>query len=90
MALTSEQEEKIAQIIEAFDNGKRLSDLPNVSGDEPVQLVLRSPRRGRGKARKPRWPRCCPTQRKQSSYGVEFDTTVSSPDLYEGWKHRPA
>ena len=30
MALTTEQEEKVAQIIEAFENGKRLSDLPNL------------------------------------------------------------
>ena len=41
MALTTEQEEKVAQIIEAFENGKRLSDLPNVSGTNPITSFVR-------------------------------------------------
>ena len=40
MALSAQEEEVIKQIIEAFQNGKRLSDLPNVSGTNPYNLFV--------------------------------------------------
>ena len=78
MALTSEQEEKIAQIIEAFDNGKRLSDLPNVSGTNPYNLYCEVLDED-GESKKAALAALLPYTEEQSSYGVEFDTTVSSP-----------
>ena len=39
MALTTEQEEKVLQMLNAFENGKRLSDLPNVKGTNPFDLI---------------------------------------------------
>lgn len=78
MALTTEQEEKIAQIIEAFDNGKRLSDLPDVSGTNPYNLYCEVLDED-GESKKAALATLLPYTEEQSSYGVEFDTTVSSP-----------
>lgn len=39
MALSTDEENKVREIIEAFTNGKRLSDLPNVSGNNPFNLL---------------------------------------------------
>ena len=39
MALSADEENKVREIIEAFTNGKRLSDLPNVSGNNPFNLL---------------------------------------------------
>ena len=40
MALTAAQEAILEQIIEAFQNGKRLSDLPDVKGTNPYNLLV--------------------------------------------------
>ena len=37
--MTAKQEAILEQIIEAFQNGKRLSDLPDVSGTNPFNLI---------------------------------------------------
>ena len=37
--MTAAQEAILEQIIEAFQNGKRLSDLPDVSGTNPFNLI---------------------------------------------------
>lgn len=76
--LTDEQEEKIAQIIEAFENGKRLSDLPNVSGTNPYKLYCEVLDED-GESKKAALASLLPYVEEQSSYGVEFDTSVSSP-----------
>ena len=78
MALTSEQEAIIEQIIEAFQNGKRLSDLPEAKGTNPYELyceVLDTD----GESKRAALAALLPYAEEQSSYGVEFDTTVSSP-----------
>ena len=38
MALTSDEESKVKQIITAFENGKRLSDLPEATGTNPFGM----------------------------------------------------
>lgn len=78
MAFTSEQEAKLSQIIEAFDNGKRLSDLPNVSGTNPYNLYCEVLDED-GESKKAALATLLPYVEEQSSYGVQFDTTVSSP-----------
>ena len=40
MALTPEQEAKVLQIITAFDNGKRLNELPHIGEVNPLELIV--------------------------------------------------
>lgn len=78
MAFTSEEESKIRSIIEAFENGKRLSDLPDVSGTNPYNLYCEVLDED-GESKKAALAALLPYTEEQSSYGVEFDTAVSSP-----------
>ena len=78
MAFTPEQEQKLLQIIEAFDNGKRLSDLPNVSGTNPYDLLVEVLDTD-GESKKAALASLLPYVEEQCSYGIEFDVTVSSP-----------
>ena len=76
MALTLEQEATLKQIIEAYQNGKRLSDLPDVSGENLYNLyceVLED-----GESKKAAIGTLLPYLEEQCSYGVQFDTTISS------------
>lgn len=76
MALTLEQEATLKQIIEAYQNGKRLSDLPDVSGENLYNLyceVLED-----GESKKASIGTLLPYLEEQCSYGVQFDTTISS------------
>lgn len=78
MALTQSQEGILEQIIEAYQNGKRLSDLPDVSGTNPFELyceVLDTD----GESKKATLASLLPYIEEDCSYGIEFDTAVSSP-----------
>lgn len=77
MALTSEQETILEQIIEAFQNGKRLSDLPNVSGTNPYNLYCEVLDED-GESKKAALGTLLPYLEEECSYGVQFDTTISS------------
>lgn len=76
--LTSAQEEVLVQIIEAFQNGKRLSDLPNVSGTNPYNLLVEVLDED-GESKKAALASLLPYMEEDCSYGIEFDTSVSSP-----------
>ena len=78
MALTSEQETILEQIIEAFQNGKRLSDLPNVSGTNPYNLYCEVLDED-GESKKAALGTLLPYLEEECSYGVQFDTTIASP-----------
>ena len=78
MALTTAQEEVLVQIIEAFQNGKRLSDLPNVSGTNPYNLLVEVLDED-GESKKAALASLLPYMEEDCSYGIEFDTSVSSP-----------
>jgi hypothetical protein len=78
MALTSAQESVLEQIIEAFQNGKRLSDLPDVKGTNPYNLLVEVLDED-GESKKAALASLLPYAEEQSSYGIEFDTSVSSP-----------
>lgn len=78
MAFTSEQESKLKEIIEAFENGKRLSDLPNVSGTNPFNLLCEVLDED-GESKKAALASLIPYVEEQCSYGIQFDTTVSTP-----------
>ncbi len=78
MAFTQAQEEVLKQLIEAFQNGKRLSDLPNVKGTNPYDLYLEVLDVD-GESKKAKLAALLPYLEEQCAYGVEFDTAVSSP-----------
>ena len=40
MAFSAEQEAMLLQIIEAYENGKRLNELPYVSGTNPFKMIV--------------------------------------------------
>lgn len=78
MAFTPEQETTLQQIIEAFNNGKRLSDLPNVSGTNPYNLFCEVLDED-GESKKAALATLLPYHEEESSYGIEFDITVGTP-----------
>lgn len=75
--LTSAQEAVLEQIIEAFQNGKRLVDLPDATGSNPFNLLVEVSENGESK--KAYLASMLPYVEAQAAYGIEFDTTVSSP-----------
>ncbi|MBP3443671.1 MAG: hypothetical protein J6J70_02970, partial [Methanocorpusculaceae archaeon] len=78
MALTAAQEAVLIQLIEAFQNGKRLSDLPNVKGTNPYDLYVEVLDTD-GESKKASLASLLPYLESQCAYGIEFDTSVSTP-----------
>lgn len=78
MALTTDQEKKLEQIISAFENGKRLSDLPYAQGTNPYKMLVEVLDED-GESKKAALASLLPYAADTCSYGVEFDVTVSSP-----------
>ena len=76
--LSEAQEAILEQIIEAFQNGKRLSDLPEVKGTNPYNLFCEVLDED-GESKKAALASLLPYLEDDCSYGVEFDITVSSP-----------
>lgn len=80
MSLTSEEESKVRAIIGAFDNGKRITDLPDVSGNNPFDLISEVID-STGESKKAILATMLPYVEEQCMYGIEYDVTVSSPDV---------
>ena len=78
MAFTSEQEETLKLVASAFENGKRLSDLPYASGTNPYNMMVEVLDED-GESKKAALASLLPYSEEQCSYGVEFDVTVSTP-----------
>lgn len=78
MAFSQAQEDVLKQLIEAFQNGKRLSDLPNVKGTNPYDLYLEVLDTD-GESKKAQLAALLPYLEEQCAYGIEFNTTVSTP-----------
>lgn len=78
MAFTTDEEAKLRQIISAFDNGKRLTDLPEVQGTNPFKLITEVLDED-GESKKAALATMLPYAEEQCAYGIEFDTTISSP-----------
>lgn len=78
MALTAAQEALVLQLLEAFQNGKRLSDLPEVRDTNPYNLVLEVLDTD-GESKKAKLASLLPYLEEECAYGVERDTAVSSP-----------
>lgn len=79
MALTPEEESKVKLVLDAFENGKRLSDLPLASGTNPYDMHVEVLDED-GESKKAALATLLPYAEEQCSYGVEFDITVSSPN----------
>ena len=77
MALTSTQETELLTLLEAFKNGKRTSDLPHASGDAPFDLITAVIEGGESK--QANLASLMPYVEESCAYGVQFDTSVSSP-----------
>lgn len=80
MALTTDEESKVRQIITAFENGKRLSDLAEVEGTNPFDLLCEVLDTD-GESKKAALATLLPYVEETCMYGIEYDTTVSSPDV---------
>lgn len=78
MALTTAQEQVLVQIIEAFQNGKRLSDLPDVKGTNPYNLLVEVLDED-GESKKAALAALLPYAEESCSYGVSHVDSVSTP-----------
>lgn len=78
MALTAAQEAVLLQLIEAFQNGKRLSDLPEVKDANPYDLLVEVLDTD-GESKKAKLAALLPYLEEQCAYGIERDTAVSTP-----------
>ena len=75
MAFTASQEEILLQLIDAFKNGKKISDLPEVSGTNPFGLyaeVLDTD----GESKKSSLAALLPYMEEQVAYGVDINLTT--------------
>lgn len=77
MALTSEQEAKVLQIIEAFENGKRLNELPEVGAVNPLDLIVEVLDTD-GESKQAKLAGLLPYLEEQCAYGVEWSTSSST------------
>lgn len=80
MALTTDQETIIAQMIEAYQNGKRIQDLPEVSGTNPFNFFTHVLDED-GESKKAALASLLPYVESQCAYGVVIDSSVSSTTL---------
>lgn len=80
MELSPEKEAFLDDLIEAFRNGKRLSDLPDDIDSSPYDMQVEVLCKD-GQSRKAALARLLPYLEEQCAYGVEIDLNSSSPDL---------
>ncbi len=78
MAFTAEQEAKLLEIITAFNNGKRLSELPDIGDTNPLDLIVEVLDTD-GESKQSKIAALLPYLEEQCAYGIEWNTTVSSP-----------
>jgi hypothetical protein len=78
MAFTPEQETQLLQVLEAFTNGKRLNELPQIGNTNPFDLIVEVLDTD-GESKQSKLAAMLPYIEDQCSYGIEWDTTVSSP-----------
>ena len=72
MALTTKQEEILARLITAYENGKRVTELPIASAENPFDLVCEVIDKS-GESKQARLAEMLPYLEEQCAYGVEFD-----------------
>lgn len=81
MAFTADEENVLKQVVSAFQNGKRLQDLPEVSGgSNPFDLVTEVLDTD-GESKQARLASFLPYAEETCAYGVQLDTTISATTL---------
>lgn len=78
MALTTSELAIVRQIITAWQNGKRLNELPEIDGTNPFDLITEVLDVD-GESKQAKLASLLPYLESECAYGIEFDTTVSSP-----------
>ena len=77
--MTTEQENKVLAMLNAFENGKRLVDLPNASGNNPFDMTVEVLEDGESKQAK--LASLLPNIEDDVMYGVQWDITSSDPKV---------
>lgn len=77
--MTTEQENKVLTMLNAFENGKRLVDLPNAQGNNPFDMTVEVLEGGESKQAK--LAALLPNIEGDVMYGVEWDITSSDPKV---------
>lgn len=72
--LTNEEENKLRQIIIAYDNGKKIDELPELGSANPLDLTIEVSDNGISKQSK--MGALLPYVEDQVAYGIEWDITV--------------
>lgn len=75
--MTTEQENRVLTMLDAFENGKRLVDLPNASGNNPFDMTVEVLEDGESKQAK--LAALLPNIEDDVMYGVEWDINNSDP-----------
>lgn len=75
--MTPEQESQVLAMLSAFQNGKRLIDLPDAVGSNPFNLLVEVLENGESK--KAALADMLPYLESECMYGVEWDKTSTSP-----------
>lgn len=78
MPLTNEEEGKVRQVIRAFEEGKTINQLPECRNLNPFDLFTEVVDNS-GKSQKATLIKMLPYVEDNCAYGIEWDTTVSSP-----------
>ena len=74
--MTTDQENRVLTMLNAFENGKRLVDLPNASGNNPFDMTVEVLEDGESKQAK--LAALLPNIESEVMYGVEWDHVTSS------------
>lgn len=77
--MTTEQENKVLAMLNAYENGKRLVDLPNASGNNPFDMTVEVLEDGESKQAK--LAALLPNIEDDVMYGVQWDITSSDPKV---------
>lgn len=80
MALTPQEEEVIRDLISAYENGKRLADLPVEKVDNPFDLWTEVIGKD-GESKKAALAELLPYVEQETMYGVEWDASSSNSDV---------
>ena len=77
--MTTDQENRVLTMLNAFENGKRLVDLPNASGNNPFDMTVEVLEDGESKQAK--LAALLPNIEDDVMYGVQWDITSSDPKV---------
>ena len=77
--MTTDQENRVLTMLNAFENGKRLVDLPNASGNNPFDMTVEVLEDGESKQAK--LAALLPNLEDDVMYGVQWDITSSDPKV---------